>query len=156
MDIASNSPYNSSDILCFHVCHFRHFMVCGMGCRVKNRSCLNPLLFAAFALIFVTNYILQHFEISSNFSRNYLDDLLALPIILYMAQVLMRWIYRRPQLNLDNLMLLYGFLMVSMAFEWLLPKYFNHLTADYWDILCYAFGTLMFYFMNRTKNQEPI
>jgi hypothetical protein len=129
-------------------------MVCGMGGRVKNRACLNLLLFAVFALVFVANYILQHFEISSNFSRNYLDDLLAMPVILYLAQLLMRWIYRRPELVLDNLMLLDGFLMVSLSFEWILPKYYMHLTADFWDVICYAIGTLAFFILNRTKHKE--
>jgi hypothetical protein len=129
-------------------------MVCGMGGRVKNRACLNPILFAVFALVFVANYILQHFEISSNFSRNYLDDLLAMPVILYLAQLLMRWIYRRPELVLDNLMLLDGFLMVSLSFEWILPKYYMHLTADFWDVICYAIGTLAFFILNRTKHKE--
>lgn len=131
-------------------------MVCGMGGRVKNRAYLHPSLFAVFSLVFVANYILQHFEISSNFSRNYLDDLLAMPVILYLAQVLMRWIYRRPELVLDNLMLLYGFLMASLSFEWILPKYYMHLTADFWDVICYAIGTLAFFILNRARHKEPI
>jgi len=126
-----------------------------MGGRVKNRTSLYPLLFAVFALVFAANYILQQFEISSNFSRNYLDDLLAMPVILYLAQVLMRWIYRTPELVLDNLMLLYGFLMASLSFEWILPKYYMHLTADFWDVICYAIGTLAFFILNRARHKEP-
>lgn len=127
-----------------------------MGCGIKIKIILLHKIVGLLCLIFVANYILQYFEISSNFSRNYLDDLLAMPIILYMAQVLMCLIYRRPKFILDELMLLYGFLIVSLSFEWILPKYFPNLTADFWDVICYAVGTLVFFMLNRTSHEESI
>ncbi len=100
-------------------------------------------------LVFLTNYFLQHQEISTSFSRNYLDDLLAMPIIFYLVQMIMRWLYRDNKFILDSTMLLMGFVWVSITFEWLLPKYFEHLTADVWDVFCYALGTVFFYLFNR-------
>lgn len=100
-------------------------------------------------LVFVMNYVLQSIAISTPFTRNYLDDLLAMPLIFYLTQTLMRLIYRDKHFKLDVPMLILGFLMVSIGFEWLLPKYIEHLTADNWDVLCYAIGTIFFYILNR-------
>jgi hypothetical protein len=120
-----------------------------MGSSVKHTWFKTHLVVAVFFLIFLVNYLLQHLGISSSFSRNYLDDLLAMPIIFYLAQVLMRWVTRNKSLKLDLTMLILGFFWVSISFEWILPKYFEHLTADWLDVLCYAIGTVFFYFMNR-------
>jgi hypothetical protein len=120
-----------------------------MGSSIKYTSIKLRLVVAALFLIFLVNYLLQHLGVSSRFSRNYLDDLLAMPIIFYLAQVLMKWVTRNKSQKLDLTMLVLGFLWVSISFEWILPKYFEHLTADFLDILCYAIGTVFFYFMNR-------
>ena len=72
-----------------------------------------------------------------------------MPIILYMAQTTMSWLYRNKTLQLDKTMMLLAFLMVSLLFEYILPHYLPHLTADCWDVLCYALGTMGFYFLNQ-------
>jgi hypothetical protein len=109
------------------------------------------LFIGVLSLIFLTNYWLQSQGFSTAFTRNYLDDLLAMPIIFYLTQSLMRLLLKREDFKLDIAMLMLGFLMVSIGFEWVLPKYFEHLTSDFWDVLCYAFGTVIFYFLNLHK-----
>jgi hypothetical protein len=128
----------------------------GMGGSIKYFRLRMRLVIGVLSLVFLINYWLQAQGISSAFTRNYLDDLLAMPIILYLTQSLMRLLYKNHDFKLDISMLILGFLMVSIGFEWVLPKYFEHLTSDFWDVLCYALGTVIFYFLNlhRTDNKE--
>lgn len=127
-----------------------------MGGSIKYFRLRMRLVIGVLSLVFLINYWLQAQGISSAFTRNYLDDLLAMPIILYLTQSLMRLLYKNHDFKLDISMLILGFLMVSIGFEWVLPKYFEHLTSDFWDVLCYALGTVIFYFLNlhRTDNKE--
>jgi hypothetical protein len=123
-----------------------------MGSSLREaRINLHWLSFILIA-IFLINYFLQGIGISSAFSRNYLDDLLAMPVIFYLSQLSMRIIYKSPKFKLDKTMLALGFLLVSISFEWFLPTYFEHLTSDLWDIACYAIGSLGFHLMNRLSS----
>jgi hypothetical protein len=128
----------------------------GMGGSIKYFRLRMRLVIGVLSLVFLINYWLQAQGVSTAFTRNHLDDLLAMPIILYLTQSLMRLLYKNYDFKLDIPMLILGFLMVSIGFEWVLPKYFEHLTSDFWDVLCYALGTVIFYFLNlhRTDNKE--
>ncbi len=125
-----------------------------MGSGIAHPKINIHLSIGVLFLIFLINYILQNRGYSNAFSRNYLDDLLAMPIILYLAQILMRLVYQNKALKLDLTMHLYGFALVSIAFEWILPRYYVHLTADYWDIACYALGTITFYLINHASDKS--
>jgi len=119
----------------------------GGSISLLTRAKLNTFLF--FAFVFAANYLAQYFDVSNNFSRSYLDDLLALPVILYLTQLVLRMLYRFKDFKLDKTMIISGFLLVSITFEFVLPNYYNCHTKDYYDILCYAFGAIIFYFLNK-------
>lgn len=123
-----------------------------MGSGIAFQKINIHFIIGVLFFIFLCNYLLQNLGYSNTFTRNYLDDLLAMPIILYIAQVMMRIVYKNKGMKLDVTMHLYGFALVSIAFEWILPKYFDHLTSDYWDIACYAIGTLAFYLLNQATD----
>ncbi|MCH7413055.1 magnesium citrate secondary transporter [Belliella sp. R4-6] len=75
----------------------------------------------------------------------YLDDLLAMPVVLGVTLQVFRWIH--PSRNLfyfTKVQLLVGWLYFSFLFEVLLPRWSATYTADIWDVLCYAIGTVIF------------
>lgn len=117
-----------------------------MGSGIRQRRFFRGLeLIIVLTIIFVSNYFLQIIGVSTSFTRNYLDDLLALPIILWLTRTFLRIIYPNQRYHeLSFSMLCATFLMVSILFEWLLPKYYEHLTADIFDVFCYAFGVLFY------------
>jgi hypothetical protein len=124
-------------------------MVCGLGIRLKTLFSTHMhrnIWFFVFFFLFIINYFAQHLGYSNAFTRNYLDDILAMPIILFIARFCLRIIYQNPKLLLDNTLIILGFLFISVAFEWILPIYISKLTADIWDVFCYLIGTIGFWF----------
>lgn len=115
-----------------------------MGSSISIHCFEKLPLFCFLFSIFLINYILQQLGFSNQFSRNYLDDLLAIPIIFWMTRLLLRLLYRNSTFELDFAMLTLGFLTVVISFELVLPKYIDTIIADIVDVFCYAFGVLFY------------
>jgi len=94
--------------------------------------------------LFILNYFLQKFGASSAFSRNYLDDLLCVPIVYWLTRLVLRITHRQPQLELEFGMLVLGFLIIVVLFEWLLPVFFNIGVQDIFDVFCYGSGVIVY------------
>lgn len=115
-----------------------------MGRSLKSRLSKQTILLGILFLVFLSNYYLQALDISIAFTRNFLDDLLAMPIILGFSRAAMRIIYKKPTWELEFLMLVMTFVTVSVLFEVILPQYYKHLTGDIIDILCYGAGVIFY------------
>ena len=54
-------------------------------------------------------------------------------------------------------MIVFALIYVSVAFEFVLPKYSGKFTADVFDVLMYILGSITFYFFQfhllRTQNE---
>lgn len=81
--------------------------------------------------------------------RSYLDDLLVLPIILPFTLSLIRLIYRNKNLLLGLPLIINAIIMFTIVFELILPLYSNEYTRDYFDLLFYSLGGLMYWFYER-------
>lgn len=115
-----------------------------MGRGINKSSFEHWPIFAFLSLIFLTNYSLQSIGFSSAFTRNYLDDLLAMPVILWLCRTSLRLIYGQQKLELDFVMIVLSFLLVSLLFEIILPHFFMHLTSDFLDVVCYGLGVIFY------------
>ncbi|RDC64979.1 magnesium citrate secondary transporter [Adhaeribacter pallidiroseus] len=111
----------------------------------------NPFFLFSASLFWVT-YILEFFKIFTlPFVHHYLDDLLAMPVILTLAVAVQRqWVYRNPQYVLSKIQVIFAVVYVSVWFEGVLPTFSGKYTRDFWDILAYVLGAWFFYrFVNR-------
>lgn len=83
--------------------------------------------------------------------RAHLADALALPLLLTLALWLLRRFYfRQPTFVLPISWVFSSWLVFSVWFEWLLPRFNVRATADWRDVLAYALGGLVFgVWMNR-------
>lgn len=81
--------------------------------------------------------------------RSYLDDLLVLPIILPFTLSLLRLIFRNEKLLLGLPLIITAIIMFTIVFELILPLYSNEYTRDYFDLLFYSLGGLMYWFYER-------
>lgn len=98
-------------------------------------------------ILFLINQILQKYNLSFSFTRNYLDDLLCMPVILGFCLTCLQLIKKDPDFQLDWWYIAVTVLYISIVFEVFTPKNF---TSDPWDVLCYVIGSLIFKgFMNR-------
>lgn len=107
----------------------------------------NPYFFIP-VLLFGLNQILEKsFGIFIPWVHEYLDDLLAIPVILGITLQIYRWIHPlKGNFKFKKEHIFVAFLYVSVVFEGFLPWYSEQYVRDFWDILCYALGALVFYF----------
>lgn len=115
-----------------------------MGVSVKLTRLKSRAWLFIFSGLFIANYILQHLGISTAFTRNYLDDLLAMPIILGLARETIRILHKKPHWELEFSMIASAFVVVSVLFEVILPRFFEHHTGDLVDVFCYAAGVVVY------------
>lgn len=113
----------------------------------------NPI-FVISASIFWVTYTFEYFQIFTlPFVHYYLDDLLALPVILTLAVAAQRqWIYRNPCYTLSKTQVVFAVIYVSVLFEGILPAFSVKYNRDAWDILAYILGAGLFYrFINKRQ-----
>ena len=115
-----------------------------MGNRLKKYFGRDFGIFCILSTVFWLNFYLQNIGVSIAFTRNYLDDLLALPIILWLCRTAMRLFIQNPKFELNYLMTSSVFVLVSILFEVVLPKHYAHLTGDIVDVFCYGFGVVFY------------
>lgn len=78
----------------------------------------------------------------------YLDPLLFMPILLYLILWERRFFFKKgTQYVLPWSQMLAIFALVSILCEFFFPRWSTRFTMDYWDVLCYFLGMLLFGFV---------
>jgi len=82
----------------------------------------------------------------------YLDPLLFMPILLHLILWERRFIFKKgTHYILPWIQILALFIFVSVLCEFFFPRWSARFTMDYWDVLCYAIGALVFgLFLNKS------
>jgi ABC-type antimicrobial peptide transport system permease subunit len=116
-------------------------LVSRMGVRVK----IVTQFFNGWFLLFVGLYLGQlAFAVngwSTPLLRNYLGDVVSIPIFLHLITVSMPILLKQPEFKADWIMLISLWGMVSIVFEVVLPHYYERYTSDAWDVVAYSVGT---------------
>jgi hypothetical protein len=107
----------------------------------------NPFFYLP-VLVFVINQFLQRIlHLILPILHSYLDDLLAIPVILGITLQIYQKIHpQRQAFSFTPTQILVAVLYVSVVFEWVLPQYSTTYTADLLDVVCYLLGAGYFYF----------
>lgn len=106
----------------------------------------NPYFLMACLLFWVNQYLEKQLGIFIPWVHTYGDDLLAMPVVLGITLQIFRWIHPlKAQFRFTKTQIVVGWLYFSFLFEFLLPKWSDLYTADPWDVLAYAVGSLLFY-----------
>ena len=116
---------------------------------------LRNLAFIVPASLFWLTYTLEYFKIFTwPFVHYYLDDLLAIPVILTLVVAVQRqWVYRNPQYVLSKFQVIFAVVYISIWFEGIMPAFSGKYTRDFWDMLAYILGAWFFYrFVNRPES----
>jgi hypothetical protein len=106
---------------------------------------IRSLGYLFFCLLFIGNQFLEAKQWSTPFLRGYLDDILAIPIVLSSVLGIMRFIFQREVNYFSPLLIAFTVVLFAIAFEFALPNYSSTYTADIWDVVCYAIGALIFW-----------
>ncbi|QNF33173.1 magnesium citrate secondary transporter [Adhaeribacter swui] len=111
----------------------------------------NPIFLISAGIFWIT-YTLEYFKIFTwPFVHYYLDDVLAMPVILTLTVAVQRqWIYRNSQYVLSKTQVIFAVVYLSIWFEGVLPALSDKYTRDAWDVVAYVAGSCLFYkFINR-------
>lgn len=115
------------------------------------KTLLHPVFWGASSLFILHQILEKHYQIAIPFADNYLDDFLAMPIILTIFWTEQRVLWKRFQHPLTIFQIIVFTLAFSIFFEEILPNYNVNYTKDYWDYLAYGLGSLCFYFTINTS-----
>lgn len=127
--------------------HQHHDIYCFTYCRMNYRKLI---LFYVCVMLYGMNRALPIVGIHIPFLRNYLSDLVFLPVLFTMALMLMQKVFGGDYL-LSKSKLIITFILVCFVNEVLLPYISKKFTADVADIFCYLFGLLLFIFLMNKK-----
>lgn len=107
---------------------------------------LKSPVFIISCLLFVLHQFLQKgLGISMPFIDEYLDNLLAMPIILTLLLVERRVLFKRGKnYRLPVLDVVIATFYISLITEVLFPLLSDRFTGDWWDLFFYATGSLVF------------
>src|SRR5690606_28549609 len=119
---------------------FTRFPNCFMNTQRKSL-----LLFAVCTTLFLLHhYVHKIATVSLPVMDSYLDPLLFMPILLTLITWERRLFYRNRFYTLSLMHILGYFLLVSVLCEIVFPMWTERMTADVWDVLFYALGTILY------------
>lgn len=106
----------------------------------------NPYFLGPCVLFWVNQYLEKALGIYVPWVHSYLDDLLAMPVILGITLQVFRWIHPSGAMfRFSSMQVAVGVAYISLLFEGLLPLWSEIYVRDLWDVACYAAGAFYFY-----------
>jgi hypothetical protein len=102
-------------------------------------------LFIISVLLFSINQLLEQAHVFIPLLFSYLDDLLAMPIVLTLILAAERAYFGDNSFVLPWAWVVIAVLAFSVFFELVLPPFFPKHTADWLDVVAYTFGALLFH-----------
>ena len=108
----------------------------------------NPFFFIP-CLVFVINQLFERIgKLYIPYVHAYLDDLMAMPVILGITLQIYQWIHpAREKFTFTATHVIVATAYVSLVFEWLLPMFSSTYTRDWLDLVCYGIGAVYFYWL---------
>ncbi|HSJ69683.1 MAG TPA: hypothetical protein VK921_18520 [Anditalea sp.] len=119
----------------------------------------NPLFIFSCLVFWINQYLERIQEIYIPYVHAYLDDLLAMPVVLGITLQAFRWFHPlKDKFIFTKTHIILAVVYFSLIFEVILPMKSEIYTRDWWDVLCYALGALAFYYfinnVERTSNLQ--
>ena len=111
----------------------------------------NPFFLTACLLFWINQYLEKVKGVFIPYVHAYLDDLLAMPVVLGISLQVFQWIHPlKAGFRFTKVQVMVGWLYFCLLFEVLLPKWSDQYVADPWDALAYGIGAVIFYrFINK-------
>lgn len=115
----------------------------------------HPIFIIACVAFWVNQFLEKSLGIFVPLYHAYGDDLMAMPVVFGICLQLMQWIHPlKSELTFSKKHLIVALAYFSIVFEVVLPKFSGAYTSDPLDVICYTFGTFIFYkFMNKSAHQ---
>lgn len=116
-------------------------------CYTIQSMKINTTKIAIYLLLFIISmvvYVFQKLNITlPKWINNYLNDGIAMLLVLKIVDVVVYYIYKKQITR--NIQYVIGIVIYfSFIFEYLYPKFHSRYTADWWDVLVYFIGAMLF------------
>ena len=117
---------------------------------------LRSPVFIICLVLFLLHQIMQKIlHITFSFADSYLDNLLAMPIILTLLLAERRWLFKKgSNYQIPVIDIVVATLYIIFITEVVFPLLSKNFTADWKDLLFYALGSFVFYNTINTKRQR--
>ncbi len=109
------------------------------------KTLLHPVFWGACGILILHQVLEKYYQIAIPFADNYLDDFLAMPIILTIFWTEQRVLWKNIKHPLTIFQVTIFTFAFSIFFEEILPNFNANYTKDYWDYLAYILGSICFY-----------
>lgn len=119
---------------------------------MKKESPIVILVIVSALLFLIHQYVQMRVQLDIAFLDNYLDPAILMPLILYALLWERRILLRNRNIVLSYTDIFGYFLLMVIIGEILFPFISEKFTADYWDILAYALGTLAYVIAKEVSN----
>jgi hypothetical protein len=104
-------------------------------------------------LLFISYFIVRVLKKQSginlpSFFKNYYTDLIFIPVALGIGYLVVKLLKRPKEVHMPLGLIIFQVIFNSVVFEYYLPNYATNAeayTADYWDIVMYVLGGLLFW-----------
>ena len=117
----------------------------------------SPVFIICLVLFLLHQFLQKILSISLPFPDSYLDNIVAMPIILTLLLAERRWLFKKGSNYqipvIDTVVATLYIIFISEVFFPLLSQKF---TADWKDLLFYALGSFVFYKTINTKRQRTL
>jgi hypothetical protein len=89
--------------------------------------------------------------VGTNWIFHHLNDFLAIPIIATLCLHGVWFIKKDNNIRLNIFTILSLIALFSLVFEYYLPQQSYRYTGDFWDVICYFLGGVVFYFLQKIE-----
>ena len=111
---------------------------------MKQEHPVISLVMVSGLLFLFHQYLHNETDINITFLNNYLDPFVLMPLLLYAVLWERRIVLKNKNMVLSYTDIFGYFVLMVILGEVLFPFASEKFTADYWDILAYALGTLAY------------
>jgi len=108
-----------------------------------------PFWFILFVLFYGINQLILK-TTNNAFIDYYLNDFLAVPIVLQLVLISFQLLYNNVNIYLGKDKILYTVIYISIFFELFLPYFFERFVGDWKDVLMYCMGGFAFFLLQKT------
>jgi hypothetical protein len=109
-----------------------------------------PFWFILFIIIYLINQITDK-NSKIDFLNYYLNDFLAVPIVLQLVLISFQLLYKNVNIYLGKDKILYTVIYISFFFELLLPYFSERFVGDWLDVIMYCLGGLAFFLFQKNS-----
>ena len=126
-----------------------------MGGRLKSLHIRNRYLLFTLVMTYFVHYLVKQTYGDYGPVRDYMGDLLCMPIVLTTALLVLQFAGRYGSRRLSTGQVAGATLLFSLFFEWYAPARLGYGTADALDVLFYMLGAALFcLWINPEKDQS--